>query len=363
MSPRIALATGGTAGHVTPALAVAEAVRRRWPAARVLFLGSADGFEAKLVAAHGHAFTPLPAAPWHGVGSVARLRAVGRLVAGVRAARRALIAASAQLVLGFGGYASAGAVLGARSLGLGVVLHEANARPGLSNRLLGRVASRICITWPEAVAAFPYATDLPHTGMPIRAEMAALAAGDRPPPAPGRLRLLVCGGSLGSPFFNRRVPELAEALRDAGVTVEVWHQAGARPPLDDVRAAYAAVRVPARVQAHVDDMTAAYRWADVAVACAGAATLAELAAAGLPAVLVPYAAASDDHQADNAAAFARAAGTPWLREAEWNPAALAAALAPLAHDPSAWAARAYRIRALALPDAADAVVAACAELL
>lgn len=359
----IALATGGTAGHVTPALAVAEAIRRRWPQAAVQFLGSTTGFEARLVAAHGHAFTPLPAAPWHGVGPAARLRALERLLAGRRAARHALRAAAAQVVVGFGGYASAGAVLAARGLGLGAVVHEANARPGLSNRVLGRVAARICVAWPEAAAAFADAPRVRCTGMPIRAELAALAAGERPPPRPDRLRLLVCGGSLGSPFLNQRAPELARALRAAGLAVEVWHQAGARPLLDDVRAAYAEARVPARVQPHVDDVAAAYRWADAAVACAGAATLAELAAAGLPAVLVPLAAAADDHQADNAAAFARAAGTPWVRETQWDAAALAAGLAPLARDPGLWAAHARRVRALARPDAADAVVTACAELI
>jgi UDP-N-acetylglucosamine--N-acetylmuramyl-(pentapeptide) pyrophosphoryl-undecaprenol N-acetylglucosamine transferase len=362
MSVCIALATGGTAGHVTPALAMAEAVRRRWPGARVLLLGSTRGFEARLVAAQGHAFTPLPAAPWHGAGPVARLRAVERLAVGTRAARRALAEAGADVVLGFGGYASAGAVLGARSLGLGVVLHEANARPGLSNRLLGRVASRICVAWPAAAAAFPGAARVAYTGMPIRADLAALAAGDRSPPRSGHLRLVVCGGSLGSPFLNRRMPALAKALCEAGVGVEVWHQAGPHP-LDDVRAAYAAVRVAARVQAHVDDMAAAYRWADLAVACAGAATLAELAAAGLPAVLVPFGTASDDHQADNAAAFARATGATWLRENEWHPAALAAALAPLARDASLWTAHACRVRALARPEAADAVASVCAELI
>jgi UDP-N-acetylglucosamine--N-acetylmuramyl-(pentapeptide) pyrophosphoryl-undecaprenol N-acetylglucosamine transferase len=362
MRPCIALATGGTAGHVTPALAVADAVRRHWPEARVLLLGRVGGFEARLVAAQGQAFTALPAAPWHGVGALARAHAVGQLIAGTRAARRVLTEAGAQLVVGFGGHASAGAVLGARSLGLGTVLHEANARPGLANRLLGRVAARICVAWPEAAAAFPGAARIVHTGMPIRPAIAALTAGERSPPAPGRLRLLVCGGSLGSPFLNRHAPELARALRDGGVAVEVWHQAGAWP-LDEVRAAYAAVRVAARVAAHVDDMTAAYGWADLAVACAGAATLAELAAASLPAVLVPFASAANDHQSENAAAFARAAGVPWLRAAEWNPAALAAALAPLARDPSVWTAQAGRVRALARPDAADAVVAACAELL
>ncbi|HSP96031.1 MAG TPA: undecaprenyldiphospho-muramoylpentapeptide beta-N-acetylglucosaminyltransferase [Candidatus Dormibacteraeota bacterium] len=358
----IALATGGTAGHVTPALAVAEAARRRWPDARLLFLGSTGGFEARLVAAHGHAFTPLPAAPWHGVGVGGRLRAGERLVAGVAAARRALRATGAQLVIGFGGYATAGAIVAARSLGVPAILHEANARPGLSNRVLGRLATRICVAWPNAAAAFPRAARVSHTGMPIRAELAALAAERRQPPADGRLRLLVCGGSLGSPFLNCRMPELAAALGAAGIAVEAWHQAGARP-LDDVRAAYAAAGIAARVEAHVDEMAAAYRWADVAVACAGAATLAEIAAAGLPAVLVPYAPASDDHQADNAAAFAAATGAPWTRESEWNALALAAALAPLARDPAQWQAQSHRIHTLARPDAADAVVSTCAEIL
>ena len=357
---QIALATGGTAGHVTPALAVADAIGRRWPDARVRFLGSASGFEARLVAAGGHAFTSLPAAPWYGVGTIGRARAGERLVAGVRAARAALTADDTDVVIGFGGYATAGAALAARSLRIPVVLHEANARPGLSNRLLGRIASAICVAWPEAVAAFARTAHIHLTGMPIRAEIAALASAERLPPVAGRLRFLVCGGSLGSAMLNRCVPDLAGALRGAGVTVEVWHQAGDRP-LDELRAAYEAVGVAARVAAHVDDMAAAYRWADVAIACAGSATLAEIAAASLPAVLVPLAAASDDHQADNAAAFARATGAAWVRERDWNTTALAGALSTLARDPSAWITHSHRMRAAARPDAADAVVAALSE--
>jgi UDP-N-acetylglucosamine--N-acetylmuramyl-(pentapeptide) pyrophosphoryl-undecaprenol N-acetylglucosamine transferase len=359
---QIALATGGTAGHVTPALAVADAIGRRWPDAGVRFLGSASGFEAQLVAARGHAFTSLPAAPWYGVGPIGRVRAGERLVAGVRTARAALAADGTDVVIGFGGYATAGAALAARSLRIPVVLHEANARPGLSNRLLGRIASAICVAWPEAVDAFSHTAHIHLTGMPIRADIAALAGIDHPPPVPGRLRLLVCGGSLGSAFLNRCVPDLATALRDGGIAVEVWHQAGARP-LDELRAAYDASGVAARVAAHVDDMAAAYRWADVAIACAGAATLAEIAAAGLPAVLVPLATASDDHQSDNAAAFARASGVAWVRERDWNTAALAGTLGTLARDPSTWLTQSLRVRAAARPDAAAAVVAALGQLL
>lgn len=351
-----ALATGGTAGHVTPALAVAAALRRRAPDARLLFLGSATGFEAELVAAAGHAFTALPAAPWYGVGAGGRLRAGHQVLAGSIAARRALRDAGARAVIGFGGYATAGAVLAARSLRLPVLLHEANAHPGLSNRLLARLATHIAVAWPEAAALFPNSASVHHTGMPIRAALAALAAETPEPPPAGRLRLLVCGGSLGSPRLNAAVPELAVALRAQGVVVEVWHQAGARP-LEPVRAAYAAAGIEARVAAHLGAMEAAYRWADAAVACAGAATLAELAAAGLPSLLVPYAPASGDHQTDNAAAFAAATGTRWWRESEWSTETAAAVLTPLAHDPALWSAQSHRVRAIARPEAADAVAA------
>lgn len=360
MATCIALATGGTAGHVTPALAVAEALRRRAPRARLLFLGDASGFEASLVAAAGHEFTPLPSAPWYGVGAGGRARAARQLLAGVRAARRVLRDAHATAVIGFGGYATAGAVLAARRLAIPTVLHEANARPGLSNRLLGRVATRICVAWPESMRFFAPAARVRHTGMPIRAAIAALAAAPHAPPPCGRLRLLVCGGSLGSPFLNAQVPALAAALRDAGIAVDVRHQAGG-DAVDPIRAAYATRGITAQVERHVADMGAAYRWADAAVACAGAATLAELAAAGLPALLVPYAAASADHQADNAAAFAAATGARWLSEARWDLAAAVAALAPLAGDPAQWTAQSQRVRALARADAADAVARCIAE--
>jgi len=359
---RIALAAGGTAGHVTPALAVAQAYRARCPGTGVLFLGSASGFEARLVAAHGFAFAALSAAPLHGLGTARRLLALAQLAGGVRQARRALASARIEVVIGFGGYASAGAMLGGRSRRLATVVHEANARSGLANRLLGRVVDRVCIAWPAAAAAFPDASRLRHTGMPIREVMAALAVVPREPPPPGRLRLLVCGGSQGSAFLNHHMPALAAALRAAGVAVEVWHQCG-RHATDAVAAGYAACGLTARVDAHVDDMAAAYLWADAAIACAGAATLAELAAAGLPALLVPLAKASDDHQADNAHAYAAASGAVWVRETAWNAARLAAVLAPLARDDGLWRAWSAGARRLARPDAAAALVEVCEDLL
>jgi UDP-N-acetylglucosamine--N-acetylmuramyl-(pentapeptide) pyrophosphoryl-undecaprenol N-acetylglucosamine transferase len=186
---------------------------------------SARAVQAQLVAARGHAFTSLPAAPWYGVGTLGRARAGERLVAGVRAARATLAADGTDVVIGFGGYASAGAALAARSLRIPVVLHEANARPGLSNRLLGRIARR-SIAWQKRAFA---AADIHATGMPIRADIAALLGQHLP--VAGRLRLLVCGGS-----WARRAQRCARPGGGAAgrATVEVA-PGGARPL--DARAA------------------------------------------------------------------------------------------------------------------------------
>lgn len=358
---RVALATGGTAGHVTPAIAVADAYRAARPEIAMLFLGSASGFERRLVAAHGYDFETIPAAPLYGVTPWRRLRTVSHLAAGVRSARRVLARDGVQLVIGFGGYASAGAVLAARSLGLAVAVHDANVTPGLANRLLGHVADRILLGWDGAAQHFAAGRSR-CTGTPIRSALAALVGAPRRPPEVARARLLVCGGSQGSPFLNRHAPELAGVLRDAGIAVEVRHVCG-REPLQAVRDAYAARGVAADVQPHVHDIAAAYRWADLAVACAGAVALAELSAAGLPALLVPLAAAAHDHQASNAAVFAAATGAPWVREEAWDATVLGAQLAALLGDRDAWRGLSERIARLARADAAAAVVAECEALL
>jgi UDP-N-acetylglucosamine--N-acetylmuramyl-(pentapeptide) pyrophosphoryl-undecaprenol N-acetylglucosamine transferase len=355
----IALATGGTAGHLSPALAVAAAYRARDPQARVLVTGNASGFAARLVEAHGYRLEAVPAAPFYRVRPTARLRAASQLLAGVRHARRVLTRERVQLVVGFGGYTSAGVVLAARSLGLVSAVHESNAAPGLSNRLLGRIVDRICLGELAAGTAFaPQRARV--TGTPLRAEIARLAAEPRQPPRPGHLRMLVCGGSEGSPFLNHHAPELVRALRGRPLVVEVRHQSG-REDAALVGARYVALGIDATVTAYLDDIAAAYRWADAVVTTAGAATLTELAAAGLPALLVPLGGAAADHQAANAAAFAAATGSAWMRESQWSAEQAAARLTTLHAE--AWSAVAARSRALVRLDAADAIVAECEALL
>lgn len=359
---RLVIACGGSGGHVQPALAVADAWQRRVAGVEPLLVGPDEPAVAAAARAAGHRFACLPAAPFARQGPYARMRALALATLGAaRHGRRLLRDERATLVLGFGGYASAPAIVAARSLGIPVLLHEANATAGLANRLGARLTSGVLLGFAQAAADFPAPRRV--TGTPLRPAIAALAAVRRAPPAPGATRLvLVAGGSLGSTFLDHRVPEALARVRAAGCTIEVLHQVG----LGDVaatRAAYAAARVPAQVVAEIDDVAAAYARADAAVVSAGAVTLAEIAAAGIPAVVVPLASAAHDHQTANARAFAAATGAAWFAEADWRDDAVAACLDDVLAAADAWLRASAGVRRCARADATDAVVDACLETL
>lgn len=360
---RIAIAAGGTAGHVTPALAVAAAYRRRRPDVDLFFLGGVEGVGESLVLRAGHRLERVPARPWFGSSRWQRMLAFAAAARGALRARRILRARGVHLVLGFGGYATAGAVLAARSLGLPAAIHEANAFSGRANRLLGRTADRVFLGHAAAASAWP-AGRCAVTGTPVRPCIAALGEQPRRPPvlAQRPARLLVLGGARGAAFFSPRLPPLLKALAARGVAAEVRHQIGAGDA-GEVRAAYAAAAIAAQVDAFIDDIAAAYAWADVVIARAGASTIAELALVGLPSLLVPLSTAADDHQSANAAAHAAGGAALWVRESDWNTDSLSASLAPLLGDPEVWQAAAARARRRAVPAAADAIVDQCEEML
>ncbi len=350
---RVALAAGGTAGHVYPALAVAEAFRERRAADDLLFIGSADGFEARLVPACGYRLETVAAAPLFGVGPVRKMHALAVLCVGFLQARRIVQAHAIELVIGFGGYASAAALLAARSLGVRTALHEANVIPGLTNRLLSRFVERVYLGSAAASAALRSRSVL-VTGHPVRAAMLAAAGGMH---LDGPHRILVVGGSQGAHFLNQHVPDLLARVADDGVAIEVQHQVGSIEA-EVVRARYAAAGIAADVVAYIDDMASAYAWADFAIARAGAGTIAELAVCALPAMLVPLPSAAGGHQAANAEACARAGG--WaVHEDQWHVPTLAARLTALLRNEGALKAAAARMRELAVPDAAARVVADC----
>lgn len=342
---------GGTGGHVFPALAVAAELRARGCA--VHWLGTRRGIEARLVPAQGYPLEFLQVRGLRGKRWGARLRGLAGLLAAGVEALAVLRRIRPQVAVGFGGYAAGPGAIAARLRGVPLVIHEQNAIPGTTNRLLRRLAVRVLCGFP---AALPGAL---HTGNPLRAEIAALAGRDAPP-RPGPPHLLVLGGSLGARALNRALPA-ALALLPAAQRPLVRHQCGAEH-LDEARAAYRAAGVEAEVLAFIDDMAAAYRWADFAVCRAGALTVAELAAAGLPAVLVPYPHAIDDHQYHNARWLEQGGAALVLRESELDPQRLAAVVGEWVAAPAERAARAERARALALPDAAARVADVCLEV-
>lgn len=350
----VALLSGGTAGHVYPALAVADACQRTVPGAHIVFLGCGD-LAARLIGRHGFSLIPIPGAPLLGVRAIGKAWAMIALCAGVARARRVFRARGVELVIGFGGHASAAALIAARMLGISTAIFEANAQPGLTNRVLSRAADRVYLGCAAAAAAFPSAATL-VTGVPVRQAVAEVGRRRQVRPR-GPRHVLVTGGSLGSPFLNHRAPELLGRVARSGVSLEVRHQTGAAAVIDRVRRAYEQAGVAAQVEVYIDDIATAYAWADFAICCAGAVTLAEVAAAALPALAVPLATASENHQAANEALLAAVAGGQWIREAEWNPARLARQLAGALSSPPP-----TRLPLDAAPDASAAIVADCLRL-
>lgn len=358
----IAIAGGGTGGHVNPALAMADAYRAAFESASVFFIGTATGLEATLVPKRGYEIELVQGSRLVGGSPLAKLRGVVGLLRGILQARKLLKARGARLVIGVGGYASGAALLAARSLGLATAIHESNAVPGLTNKVLGKLVDRVYLGFPEAAGAFS-ATKTCVTGNPVRSEITALTT-DRALPAPGerKLRVLVVGGSQGAQFLNEKVPSLLADVAARGVDLEVRHQVG-KLASEPVQAAYQAAGINAEVLVYIDDMAGAYAWADFAVTRAGSGTVSELAAARLPALLVPFPYAAGDHQAANARAFADAGAGFWQRQKNWHSEKLAQQIASVMSDPGAMHRAVKGAAAVARPAAADAVVTDCERLM
>ena len=345
MSAPVMIMAGGTGGHVFPALSVAaELARRDVP---VVWLGTRRGIEARLVPQAGLPIEWVDVAGLRGKGLVTRVMAPLHILRALWQALRVLRRVRPRAVLGMGGFAAGPGGLAAWLLRIPLVIHEQNSTAGMTNRVLARVADEVLCAFD---GAFSSRVGVRVVGNPVRRELFAL-------PAPAvryrngdALRLLVLGGSQGARALNACVPQ-ALALLSAGTAVEVRHQAG-RATLDAAQQAYREVSVTARVEAFIDDMAGAYRWAQLLVCRAGALTVAELAAAGLPAILVPFPSAVDDHQTGNARALVDAGAAVLLPESELTPATLAAQLAALAADRPRLQAMAEAARGLARPDAA-----------
>lgn len=349
----VMILAGGTGGHIFPGLAVAKALRAR--GVEVVWLGAEGGMETRLVPPHGIAIDTIAVRGMRGKGVATLLAAPAKLLASVRAARRVLAQRRPAAVISFGGFAAGPGGLAARLAGVPLVVHEQNRAPGLTNRVLARMAARVLTGFPDTFAAEEV------VGNPVREEIAATAPPEqRFQGRGGPLRMLVLGGSQGARALNNDVPRALAMLRRV-VTFDVRHQSG--PAMhEEATRAYADAGIQASVEPFIADMAAAYAWADLVVCRAGALTLAELCAVGVGSVLVPFPAAVDDHQTKNAQYLLARGAAQVLPQGETLAQRLSATLEIVAPRVDLLH-MAQAARALARPDAADRVAEIVIELI
>lgn len=353
---RIEFAGGGTGGHLYPALAVAGEIVRLRPGASIHFIGGRRGLEGRLVPAAGYPLRTLPLSGLKGRGLAARGAALCAAAAGALRCAFWFLVARPALVVGVGGYASGPAVLAAWLLRVPTMLMEQNHFPGATNRWLAPRADAVCVP-SEAARARLHGIGI-VTGNPVRPEFAAIG----PAPSGSRLSLLAFGGSRGARSINRAMVAALSSLAAMTPPPRIVHQTGS----DDhaaTAAAYAKVHgLDAEVLPFLDDMPRRLAQADLVVCRAGATTLAELAAAGRPAILVPFPHAADDHQRWNAEAVRDAGAAVVLRDAELDGVSLADAIRRLAGDAATRARMGAAARSLARPDAAARIAALALDL-
>jgi UDP-N-acetylglucosamine--N-acetylmuramyl-(pentapeptide) pyrophosphoryl-undecaprenol N-acetylglucosamine transferase len=359
MTAPVMIMAGGTGGHIFPGLAVADELRSR--GVPVVWLGAEGGMETRVVPAHGLDLHTVKVGGLRGKGLKTRVMAPLMLAGALWQSLRVLRAVRPRCVLSMGGYVAGPAGVAARLAGIPLVVHEQNAIAGFTNRKLAGFATRVLTGFPGVLPKAEW------VGNPVRARIASLPApAERMAGREGRPRLLVLGGSLGARTLNLSMPRaLAELAAAGAVLPEIVHQTGERG-LQEAKDAYAQSGVPANVVAFIDDMAGAYEWADVVVCRAGALTVAELCAAGLEALLVPFPHAVDDHQTANARAMVDAGGARLVADAELArpdaPERLAPLLADLMGDRARILSAATASRTLAKPDAAATIARHCMEV-
>ncbi|MBS3803946.1 MAG: undecaprenyldiphospho-muramoylpentapeptide beta-N-acetylglucosaminyltransferase [Oleiphilaceae bacterium] len=354
-SKRFLIMAGGTGGHVFPALATARLLESHGHT--VYWLGSVGGMEAKLIGETDIPLSLISISGLRGKSPLTLLTAPFRLVRGLWQALAVLRSTHPDCVLGMGGFVTGPGGLAAWLTRKPLVVHEQNAVAGLTNRLLARFADTVLEAFPNSFGAD---TVTRCTGNPVRSDVAALAPPDeRLAGRTGPARLLVIGGSLGALAINQCLPEaLAKLTTD--VRPEVRHQCGERH-LQITRETYEANNVEAQIEPFISDMAQAYAWADLVICRAGALTIAELCAAGLGAILVPFPHAVDDHQTHNAAYMVQAKAAVLMPQNRLTAEVLADTLNTLVTDRARVLEMARAARTLARPDATERVVNYCLE--
>jgi UDP-N-acetylglucosamine--N-acetylmuramyl-(pentapeptide) pyrophosphoryl-undecaprenol N-acetylglucosamine transferase len=349
----VMIMAAGTGGHIFPALAVAEQLRAQ--GIDVHWLATLSGMEHRLVPSSGIPLYPIDIQGLRGNGIKRLIAAPFKIIKATLAAMRLMRALKIDVVVGFGGYVAGPGGLAARLLGIKLVIHEQNAIAGMTNRQLARIATTVCQAFPQAFAA---SDKVQTTGNPVRAEILNVAApAVRFAGRQGAIQVLVIGGSLGAQALNERVPLALAQLASVDQPIHVRHQCGAKQ-VNETLARYQGLTsayLTFEVLPFVDNMAAAYASADFIVCRAGALTVSEVAAVGLPAVFVPLPHAVDDHQTANARYLSDVGAALLCPQATLTPDALTEQLRPLMNRQTLLV-MAEKSRLQAKPDATIAVV-------
>jgi UDP-N-acetylglucosamine--N-acetylmuramyl-(pentapeptide) pyrophosphoryl-undecaprenol N-acetylglucosamine transferase len=346
---RILIAGGGTGGHIIPALAVARELVAHYNA-EILFVGTPRGMESRLVPAAGFNLRLIEVGQLKNVSLKTRLRTLTDLPRSLFACRRLIREFQPDAVFGVGGYASGPAMAAAILMRVPAMAFEPNAMPGLANRLVGKWVQAAAVNFPGAAKWF---RNCEVTGIPVRPEFFALES-----PRNAAPHLLVFGGSQGARIFNLHLPQIINELLNAIPGLTVLHQSGARSA-DETRAAFATTGADPtrwRVEPFLDDMPARFAEANLVMARSGASSVAELAAAAKPSLLIPFAAAADEHQKRNAEAMVDAGAALMLEEPDLEvPGKLLQTVIALLSDPARLAEMSQAARTQAHPDAAERI--------
>lgn len=356
----VIIAGGGTGGHIYPGVAIADEVRRRNPDATIVFIGTERGLETKLVPKAGYPLETIRVSRLKGGGILGKLKGLFLLPFAIIQSWLLLRRYRPDVVVGVGGYASGPALLAAWLTCRKTSIQEQNATPGMTNSFLGKVVKRVFIGFEAGAKSFPV-KKTHFTGNPVRQSILDRLQATELQTDADTFSVLVFGGSQGARFLNEKVPALLASLRDQGIKLRIRHQTGENA-VEATQTRYQELQLQAEVLPFIDDMPRAYGEADFAICRAGALTIAELTAVGLPSLLVPFPLAADNHQEANARDLESHGGCLVAPESGWDMPHLSQKLAALANNRPQLVAMSQAAHTRARTDAAQTIVTALEEL-
>lgn len=362
-APHLVIAGGGTGGHLFPGLAVAEEFQKLRPEARITFVGTESGIEARVIPETGFELELVEVAALKGGNVLDRVTSVLSLPGSGLEARRLLARLQPDAVVSVGGYAAGPITLVASLAGVSTALMEQNSYPGLTNRLLSRVVNRAFLTFEDS-ARHLGDVEVSVTGNPVRSDLLEVAKAFQyeGPDASEEFRVLIIGGSGGAGSFNEELPKFLGSMGELTGRLRVRHQAG-RDRADEVIPGYEDFGGEVEVVEFIDDMADAYRWCDLLICRAGASTIAEVLTLGIPSIMVPFPKAADDHQRANAQSVVEAGAGVMIDDAELHSSRLRNLLTGFMNNPTALVNLARGARSLRRPEAGRNIAAQLLEMI